>query len=384
MTKNATDLRGFGAEPRLSRRICDRWDSRHPDDAAELRRVLTSGSLTGTSASVTEYETAFAKKYRIKYALAVSSGSAAVMVSLVGAVPALEDPAQRGPREVILAPTSPLCTVFSLLELGVRPIFADTRPNSFGLDPSAVEAAVTRDTVAILEVPMWGYPTVVNELRPLADRYGLPLVLDLAHSHMVKLDGLELAAFGDVAGYSTHDGKFLSTGEGGMVVTNDPERDDRMRAFTRFGNLNGTTFGLNFKLSGAPAALGLARLRNVDRHAVMRRRNREFVLARLRNPHVRELPVVPGGVVSGYALLVQAADHDGRRLVEFLDSRGIPSDIKKYENKALYEYPLLAAHRRECPRATTLLRSLTTIPLHPDLTDEDLVYISEALNAYAP
>jgi perosamine synthetase len=94
------------------------------------------------------------------------------------------------------------------------------------------------------------------------------------------------------------------------------------------------------------------------------------------------LPIVEGGTINGYALLMQVVQGDGRRFVEHLDAHGVPSDVKKYDNQPLYNYQLLADRRRDCENARELLRSLTTIPLHPQLSDEELQHIVATVNAY--
>ncbi|MFY0583755.1 DegT/DnrJ/EryC1/StrS family aminotransferase [Cystobacter fuscus] len=355
-------------------RIDDSVQHRHPQDELYLRRALETG-LTGTAPIVEQYEQRISERYGIKHVLAVSSGSAAVAVALEGVDWEVGD-------EVIVPPSCPICTVLPLMARGLKPVFCDVRPHNFGLDPEDLARVVSPRTRAIIEVPMWGYPSRADELQGIARSLGVPLILDLAHCHVTRLQGRWLAEFGDIACFSTHEGKFMSTGEGGFVMTNDPARDAKMRAYTRFGNLDGKKVGLNYKLGGLQAAVGLARLDAIDWHLEVRARNRAYLLERIDNPLVRELPIVEGGVINGYALLMQVTRGDGRRFVEHLDAHGIPSDVKKYDNQPLYNYELLAPYRRDCKNARELLRSLTTIPLHPQLSDEDLQHIAATVNAY--
>ncbi|MBM7115175.1 DegT/DnrJ/EryC1/StrS family aminotransferase [Archangium primigenium] len=356
------------------REIDDAVRHRHADDEFYLRRALETG-LTGTAPIVEQYERKISERYGLRHVLAVSSGSAAVAVALEGVDWEVGD-------EVIVPPSCPICTVLPLMARGLTPVFCDVRPDSFGLDPLALARVVSPRTRAIIEVPMWGYPTKADELQALARSLDIPLILDLAHCHVTRLHGKWLAEYGDIACFSTHEGKFMSTGEGGFVMTNDAARDARMRAYTRFGNLDGQRVGLNYKLGGLQAAVGLARLDAIDWHLEVRARNRQFLLERIDNPLVRELPLVEGGVINGYAMLMQVVRGDGRRFVEHLVAHGVPSDVKKYDNQPLYNYELLAPYRRECENARRLLRSLTTIPLHPQLSPEDLQHIVDTVNAY--
>jgi len=355
-------------------RIDDAFRHRHPDDELYLRRALETG-LTGTAPIVEQYERKISERYGIRHVLAVSSGSAAVAVALEGIDWEVGD-------EIIVPPSCPICTVLPIMARGLKPVFCDVRPHNFGLDPEDLARVVSPRTRGIIEVPMWGYPSRADELWSIARALDLPLILDLAHCHVTRLNGKWLAEFGDIACFSTHEGKFMSTGEGGFVMTNDATRDAKMRAYTRFGNLDGKQVGLNYKLGGLQAAVGLARLDAIDWHLEVRARNRQYLLERINNPLVRELPIVEGGVTNGYALLMQVVRGDGRRFVEYLDAHGVPSDVKKYDNQPLYNYPLLADRQRDCRNARELLRSLTTIPLHPQLSAEDLQHIVATVNAY--
>ncbi|OHX14283.1 DegT/DnrJ/EryC1/StrS family aminotransferase [Chromobacterium sphagni] len=346
------------------------------DDLPELARALRSG-LTGTSDIVAEYEAALARLYDIPHVIAVSSGAASVNAALAGLDFATGD-------EVILAPTCPICTVLPILALGLVPVFCDVAPDSFGLDHDDLLRCIGPRTCAVIEVPMWGYPVRSDLSWELLRRRGIPLIQDLAHCHLTRLNGSWLARIGDICCFSTHDCKFMSTGEGGFVMTRDRKRAERIRAYTRFGNLSGETVGINLKLGGLQAALGLARSRQLETHLAARLRNRRRLLAALDNPAFRELPIPDQGEANGYALMLQAVAHDGRQLVRYQMERGIPSDIGKYDNQPLFQLPMLARYRRDCPNAASLLRSLTTVPLHPDLSEDDLDYIARTLNDYTP
>jgi perosamine synthetase len=358
------------------REIAELCDHSSSDDMLFLDRALSTG-LSGTSPIVRDFEQSIAAHYEVEHVVAVSSGAAAVMVALRGI------DVQRG-REVIVSPTCPICTVLPLLDLGVRPVFCDVQPDSFGLCQKDLEGLINDNTCAVIETPMWGYPIRLEDTRAVTDRHGLPLILDLAHGHQTRLHGKLLPAYGDISCFSTHECKFLSTGEGGFVMTHDAACAERMRAFSRFGNLEGHEIGLNFKLGGLQAAIGLARMRRLQDITVKRQMRRDALIGLLANPHLMELPIVKGGAPSGYALLIQAVAHDGRELVRYQTACGIPSDILKYDNRPLYEYPILSGYTRSCPNAAALLRSLTTVPLHPELEDDDIRYVASALNAYRP
>ena len=345
-------------------------------DKRELAAALRDG-LSGTAQIVADYEAAIARLYGARHVIAVSSGAAAVTAALAAIDHAPGD-------EVVVAPTSPICTVLPILAMHLKPVFCDVAPDSFGFDESVLRRCVGDRTRAVIEVPMWGYPVRSDRTAALLAAREIPLIQDLAHGHLTRLNGNWLAAIGDIACFSTHESKFMSTGEGGFVIVNDDDRAARVRAYTRFGNLSGESVGLNLKLGGLQAALGLARSHQLLLHREARLAQRAALLARLNNAAFRELPIVPDGEVNGHALLLQAVTDDGRKLVHYQQAHGIPSDVGKYDNRPLFELPLLAGYARPCPNAARLLRSLTTVPLHPELTEPDLDYIAGVLNGYVP
>jgi perosamine synthetase len=347
---------------------------RFEEEAAAVAALL-GRSLSGTSEPVAAYEAALARFFGARHAVAVSSGSAAVMAAAAALALAPGD-------QVVLTPTCPLCTVYPLMSMGVQPVFADTQADNFSLDLEDLERAIGPRTRAIIDIPMWGYPTPARALRAVADRHRLPLLLDLAHGHGVKADGRPLWTMGDIATFSTHSSKILSTGEGGFILTDNEALAAGARRFSRFGDLDGIHVGLNLKLGGLMAGLGQLRLAFFDESLRVRRANARRVLTGLRNPLVRELPLAPGGEPNYFTLLLQVSEPSNRPFIAHLARWGIGSDIEKYGCRPLYEFPLLSAYRRNCANAKRLLGTITTIPVHPGLSSADLEHIVRAINAY--
>lgn len=323
------------------------------------------------------YEAELARWFDMPHALAVSSGGAALTTAFatLGVGPG---------DEVVLPPSCPLCTVYPIIQLGATPVFCDTESDGFGLDAAALAAVITARTRAIVEVPMWGYPTRLGALRDAAHRHGIPLVLDLAHAHGSKLDGLHLAAYGDVSCYSTHERKPLATGEGGFMLFRDAETARRARAFTRFGELDGRTFGINHKLSPVQASLGLHRLGHLAEQIARRRANASFITERLTDAAIHPLAPLPGAEPNYYFLLLALPEAESRSVIDQLDRSGVPSDIKRYGCKPLYEFAQCAEYRRDCPQADRMLRTVTTVPVHPGLTQDDLDHIVASIRACRP
>jgi len=354
--------------------ISDKYRPVYETDMLALEEVL-QGPISGTSEAVSAYEEALAAWFDAREAIAVSSGAAALSVALYAA-------GVRAGDEVILTPGCPLCTVYPIIAASARPVFVDTRAHGFGADLQAVRDAVTCRTKAIIDIPMWGYPTEVDELHTVAGMLGVTLILDLAHAHGATLHGQPLSHYGDLSCFSTHERKPLATGEGGFILTNDRGLAQRCRSHSRFGNLNGRDFGLNYKLAALPAALGHSRLAMLSDQIAQRRENARTFMSQLAHPKVRERKIIDGGRPNYYFLNLEIDFADNRAFIDYLDDCGIPSDIKRYGCKALYEFAQLAPYRRACPNAEQLLAGMTTIPVHPAVTAAELDYMAACINRY--
>lgn len=354
--------------------ISDKYRPAFPEDLEVLAQVLPQG-ISGTSDVVEAYEKSLSEYFGNPHAIAVSSGAAAITVALaaVGVRPG---------DEIVLTPTCPLCTVYPIMAASAVPVFVDTRQDGFGADLNDLKSVLNERTRAVIDIPMWGYPTQVDELHAMLKNAGIPLILDLAHAHGSTLNGKHLSHYGDLSCFSTHDRKPLATGEGGYILTSSAELEKNCKDFSRFGNLNGRDFGLNYKLGGLAAAIGKNRLRYLDKQLEIRRRNAARLVSRLDNPHVKEVSLIHGAETNYYFLNLRLNFENNRGFIDYLDENGVPSDIKRYGCRCLYEFPAVAEYRRSCPNGERLLSTMTTIPVHPQLTEEDMDYISNLINAY--
>jgi dTDP-4-amino-4,6-dideoxygalactose transaminase len=339
-----------------------------------LQRALASGDISGKGALVQEYEMALRSYFRSPFAVGLSSGAAALTVALkvLGVTPG---------DEVLLPATCPMCTVFPIQMSGAQIRFCDTQENNFGLDLEDADRQIGPRTKAIIEVPMWGYPTPLHRLQEFARARQIPLVLDLAHCHGSLLAGKHLSEYGDIACFSTHNIKVLSTGEGGFLLTPSEGYFEKAVSYSRFGHLTGEDFGVNFKLGGLLAAVGLHRLGKLADNIAQRSRHAGFICESLNNPCLSPMPVVEGGTANYYHLILRVRE-DNRRLLDYMRRKEIPSDVLRYKVQPAYRYPILQTLERFCPRADGLLRTITTVPVHPGLSRDHLHYIVEALNAF--
>lgn len=353
--------------------ISDKYTFICENDVNNVKKVLETKKFSGTSDIIVEYEGKLGKFFGSSYSLAISSGTAAIQTALFVLGVGYGD-------EVIVPSTCPSMSVFPIIFAGAKPIFCDTVEDNLGLDIEEIEKCITRKTKAVMEVPMWGYPTNVKKLREYTKSKNIPLILDLAQAHGTKLDGKYLSSYGDISCFSTHDRKIIATGEGGFMLTENEEYFNKAKNFIQFGNMNGIDFGLNYKLGALQAALGISRIDFVEKQLIKRRENANYITSSLPDKFVQELKVVEGGQPNYYSLLLKLNFNNNLDMVKLLESHGIPSDIVRYNYKVLYEYPAFERYKRSCPNSEKMVKNITTIPVHPALTKKELDYIVETIN----
>jgi perosamine synthetase len=258
-----------------------------PQIGEEERRavmaVLDSGQLA-QGPVVEAFETEFAAWCGVRHAVAVNSGTAALHLLLLAH--GLMDG-----DEVITSPFTFVASANAALFVGARPVFADIELDTYCLDPTLVEAAISPRTRAIMPVDLYGHPSAIDELREIADRRGLVLIEDACQAHGASIDGKKAGALGVDATFSFYPTKNMTTAEGGMVTTDDDEVAARVRSLRQHGateRYRHEILGYNFRLTDIAAALGRAQLARLDGFNEARRRNAAVLNEGLRGtPGVR-------------------------------------------------------------------------------------------------
>ncbi|KPM50566.1 hypothetical protein ACG83_39105 [Frankia sp. R43] len=351
-------------------------DTAHPlldeTDTAGVLAALSSGDLSGTAPVVADYERALAKTFGVNRAVACSSGTAAVHLSLLAHGVGAGD-------EVMVPATAPVMTAMPVLAVGARPVFVDvTDSASFAVSLADVEARLSARTRVVISVAMWGYPADGDALARLCDRYGLVLVEDAAQAHGTRTGDRLVGTRGRIGAFSTHLRKLVNTGEGGFLLVDDETTADRLVALRNAGKAAsggqfGRGFGLNFKLPAMSAALGLRQLARLDQRVIARRAIQDR-LATAVGPvdGVTSFPV-RDGIPNGYAMLLLADDaHLAVVLAEALAAAGFVSDPRRYGYRPLYDYDAFAeVPAGACPNAAELCSRLVSLPCHEGVTPAD-------------
>jgi perosamine synthetase len=351
------------------------------DDIAAVVEVLRSDWLT-TGPKVEEFERAFAHFTGSAHAVAVTNGTAA----LHAAMAALEI----GPGDEVIVPAITfVATSNSVVYQGGTPIFADVEPETLLIDPESVRRRITPHTRAIAAVDYAGQPCDYDALRAICREHRLALVADACHALGGAAGGNPVGSLADLSTFSLHPVKPLTTGEGGMITTNDSELASRMRVFRNHGITTDfrerekrgafyyemTALGHNLRLTDIQCALGLSQLRKLPawvrrRQEIAARYDRAFA----GHPSVQPL-TTRQSVSHGYHLyVVRLAPHlDRATILRRLRAEGIGANVH-YLPVHLHPFyrEKFGGAEGQCPVAESAYQQIISLPIFPRMSDEDI------------
>jgi dTDP-4-amino-4,6-dideoxygalactose transaminase len=339
--------------------------------------VLESGMLAD-GPEVRSFEEEFAAYCNTAHGVATSNGTTALHAALE-AVGVGEGDA------VVTSPFSFVASANAIRLAGATPVFADVDPETYNLDPDAVEAVVReRDDVAgIVPVHLYGLPTDMPRIAELADDHDLTVVEDACQAHGAEIEGRRVGSFGDAGCFSFYPTKNMTTGEGGMIVTDDESVAAAAASYINHGRESGpgggyehASLGHNFRMTSIAAAIGRAQLEKLPRFNERRRANAERLTELLAGTPVRT-PAEPDGyrhVFHQYT--IRADDRDALRAA--LEERGVGSGV--YYPKPINRQPAYADdYDDDCPAADRAAAEALSLPVHPALDEAEVESVAEAV-----
>lgn len=345
--------------------------------------VLKSGILTeksGMGPRVLEFEKEFAHYVGAKHAVAMTSGTAALHSALLVAGVKQGD-------EVVLPSFTFHATAEVVLLAGAQPVFADIDPDTYTVTADTVESVMTRNTKAIMPVHLYGLPADLDPLKKLAKERSVTLIEDAAQAHGAEYKGAKIGSIGDMTCFSFYAGKNMTTGEGGMVTTNDDDYSERLRMVRTHGEQRPywpVTIGHNYRMSELLAAIGLAQLRKLPSFLEQRRKNAQIFNEKIGVLGKVIRPKEPDGRKHAwylYTLRLRGANAGKRnKVIEKLRSKNIEASV--YYESPLHLLPLyrdLSTTRRPLPETEKACRQVFSIPVHPKLSGPELEYIFDTL-----
>ncbi len=347
-----------------------------------VSQVLASKWIS-TGNRVREFERAFAEYLGVKHAIAVSSCTAALHLSLVVAEIGSGD-------EVITTPYTFTATAEAIRYVGAKPVFVDIHPDTLNIDTSKIEQAITSRTKAILPVHIAGIPCDMDALRDISQNHNLMLIDDAAHAIPVEYKGQHIGAIGDLSAFSFYANKNLTTAEGGMITTNSdafakPLRTMRLHginkdAWARQSQRNIwrydiATEGYKYNMTDIQAAMGLCQLMKLNKQHERRRNFAQIYQTELAKfPQIRT-PVSPDNPREHawhlYIIQLQTGNRDA--FVEALSEANIECSVHYIPLHLFDFYQDQYGYRvGDFPCAEAAFEGVVSLPLHPGLTEEEI------------
>jgi perosamine synthetase len=343
--------------------------------------VIRSGRLA-LGPKIAEFEGRIAGYIGVKHAVAASSGTAALhlIVRALGI----------GPGDEVLVPSFTFAaSVNVLLYEGATPVFVDVDPATYNLDPADVERRITPRSRAIMVVDVFGHPAEWDDLQAIADRHGLLLIDDCCEALGAEYRGRKIGQFGRAGAFAFYPNKQMTTGEGGIVVTDDDELARIARSLANQGRgamgawLEHERLGYNYRLNEMAAALGISQLARLPQFLDRRERVARAYTARLGPiPGVRP-PVVKSHVRSSwFVYVITLADgRDRDPIMRHMEERGIP--VRGYFapiHTQPYIQPCLPRPPEPLPVTESIARRTVALPFHNNLTDAQIERVCAALS----
>lgn len=349
----------------------------------ELKNVIEavkSGWISSLGKFVEEFEEKFARCLGMKYGIATSSGTTALHL-------ALKALGIKEGCEVIIPTLTFIAVANAVAYCNARPVFVDSHPEYWCIDPDKIEAAITPRTKAIIPVHLYGHPCDMDVIMDIAEDNGLYVIEDGAEAHGAIYKGTKVGSLGDISCFSFYGNKIITTGEGGMCLTNDEKLKERMRILRDQGmNPNKRYWhdiiGFNYRMTNLQASIGVAQLGKFSVFVEKKRQIARWYSEELKSIEEKGLielhPEMPWAkcVYWMYSILTRAESRDD--LMKKLEEMRIETRPFFYPMHVMPPYKT----KKKFPIAAQLSRRGINLPSGVDLSKEDVRYVSEALHSY--
>ena len=346
-------------------------------DIKAVESVLLSGQLAQGD-SVKEFEDKFSNYLGIKYSVATSSGTTALQMALLvhGIGPG---------DEVITTGFTFVATINTILSVGATPVLVDINPQTNNIDHNLIEQYISKKTKAIMPVHLYGLSSVMSKIETIARKYDLKIIEDACQSLGAEFDGQKVGTFG-IGCFSFYPTKNITTGEGGMICTNDEELYEKFLLIRNHGmgqtRYDYKALGYNFRMTNIQAALGIGQLERIEELLVSRIKNANIYDDKLKN-----LLSVPYSnlkykhVYNQYTIKVDKTKRD--KLQDYLKKKNIQTVV--YYPNSVNHYP----HVNNNAKIGSTLnyseknsKEVLSIPVHPKLTTEEIHYVIEHIKGF--
>ncbi|MBF0405906.1 MAG: DegT/DnrJ/EryC1/StrS family aminotransferase [Candidatus Riflebacteria bacterium] len=348
-----------------------------------LNECIDTGWISSEGPFIKQFEETFAARVNRKYGIAVCNGSAALDI----AVAAL----RLGPGDEVILPSFTIIScAAAIVRMGATPVVIDSDPVTWNMDVSLLEKKITPKTKAIMPVHIYGLPVNMEPLMKLAKKHGLKIIEDAAEMHGQTFKGLPCGSFGDISAFSFYPNKHITTGEGGMLVTDDEELAERCRSLRNLCFQPKRRFvheelGWNMRMTNLQAALGIAQLERLSLFVEKKRKMGKFYTELLKNVEGIELPLskteYSENIYWVYGLVIKdSVRFDAQEAMAKLSEKGIgtrPFFWPMHEQPVFHKMQLFL--NEKYPVAERLARRGFYIPSGLALTEDQMQEVVQAV-----
>ncbi len=361
----------------------------YPEEVEEIKKVLESGWLT-QGPKTSELEQKFAQYCNAKYAAVVNSGTAALHLALIA------HNIKKG-DEVITPAITFVATPNSVMLQNATPVFAEVNQETCNIDMDGVRKKITDKTKAIIPVHLYGNPVEMKELMEIAEENDLTIIEDAAQAHGTEYHGKKIGSLGNTACFSFHPMKNMTTGEGGVIVSDDEDLMDKIKILRSHGEATPAwqrfnkreikkrsyiEVGYNYRMSDILAAIGLVQLKHLDENNSRRIELAKIYTDCLSKVESLKLPSVKKGIRHIFHMYVIRTEKRDE-LASHLSKKGINTGIY-YNPCHLEEAYVKRFNYKEgyLPVSEKVSRQILSLPIYPDLNEEEINYIINAISEF--
>jgi len=365
------------------------WDDY---DVRLVTQVIKSGMNWAIGPNIDKFERIVAEYTGAKYALSFNSGTSALF-SLMKAY-------DFRPQDEIIVPSFTfIATANAPVFVGAKPIFCEIEEETFGMDPEDIEKRITKNTKAIMPVHFGGYPCKIQEIKDIARKHRLILIEDAAESLGAAIRDKKVGTFGDAAMFSFCAPKVITTGEGGIIVTDNRNIYEKLKLIRSHGRLETEnyftatqymdyiTLGYNFRISNITAALGISQMNKLEKVIRLRRQNARYLTDRLRGIKEVELPLEHDPryrhIYQMYTIRIKGGKKLRDALKSHLNNNGVMAKVYFdpvhlscfYRDKFGYK-------RGDLPITESISDKSLTLPMHPSLSKKEMDFIVNCIKKF--
>jgi len=349
------------------------------DEKEAVCRVIASGMIASGSV-VEDFNRQFSDYIGVKHGIATTSGTTGLEVALRSL--------NIGPGDKVLTtPFSFIASTNAIVYTGATPVFADIDPETFCISAEKIEEKLKeqQDIKALLIVHLFGQACDMDAIMKLVKKYNLLLIEDCAQAHGTAYGNQKVGSFGDAAVFSFYPTKNMTTGEGGIVITNKDDIAERASMLINHGmkvRYYHDIVGYNYRMTNVAAAIGLCQLKKLDGFNICRNKNAEYFNKNINNPLVKIPYKREGSYHCYHQYTVSVKDHKRDDFLKHLSDNGIGYGVF---------YPL-SIPEQKCyesmnfekvfPITDKIKNEVVSIPIHPQLTQEELKTVVEVINSF--